>query len=134
VNLALSIIGITFTAFCVWLTVRIINRRERWAKRLAVAVGLAVLIVAGYPASVGLCVGVKSFRSAEMAEDYRLGCRLSRFLQAGLRADERVRQWVADLGLRHVVRDNRPRSWRRAEVIHPINININRALARQPHR
>lgn len=29
---ALLIVGFAFAAFCVWLTVRIINRRERWAK------------------------------------------------------------------------------------------------------
>ncbi len=34
---------VAFAAFCVWLTVRIINRRERWAKRLAIA------LVAGIP-------------------------------------------------------------------------------------
>jgi len=35
--LVVSIIGIAFAAFCVWLTVRIANRRERWAKWVAVA-------------------------------------------------------------------------------------------------
>jgi hypothetical protein len=28
----LTILAVTFAAFCVWLTVRIVNRRERWAK------------------------------------------------------------------------------------------------------
>ncbi|MGE5193316.1 MAG: hypothetical protein ACM3U2_12545 [Deltaproteobacteria bacterium] len=28
----LTVVGVTLAAFCVWLTVRIINRRERWAK------------------------------------------------------------------------------------------------------
>jgi len=32
---AWAIIGIAFAAFCVWLAVRIVNRRERWAKRIA---------------------------------------------------------------------------------------------------
>ncbi len=59
---ALAIFGAAFAAFCVWLTVRIVNRRERWAKWLALA--LAILTVAGYPASVGLCVGVKSYRAS----------------------------------------------------------------------
>jgi hypothetical protein len=45
--IALSIFGTASAAFCVWLTVRIINRRERWAKwTLAVVVGLPVLYVA----------------------------------------------------------------------------------------
>jgi hypothetical protein len=30
--LVLSIFGVSFAAFCVWLTVRIVNRKERWAK------------------------------------------------------------------------------------------------------
>jgi hypothetical protein len=36
--LALAIIGVAFAAFCVWLGVRIINRRERWAKWTLAAV------------------------------------------------------------------------------------------------
>src|SRR5580765_2867040 len=45
--IALAITGIAFAALCVWLTVRIVNRRERWAKRtLAAVVGLPVLYVA----------------------------------------------------------------------------------------
>jgi hypothetical protein len=43
-------LGVGFVAFCVWLTVRIVNRRERWAKRTAV--GLAA-VLAGYPLSIG---------------------------------------------------------------------------------
>jgi hypothetical protein len=38
-------------AFCVWLTVRIVNRRERWAKWTAVLVAFVVLV--GYPLSFG---------------------------------------------------------------------------------
>ena len=41
---------VALVAFCMWLTVRIINRRERWATRLAV--WLSVAIVA-YPMSTG---------------------------------------------------------------------------------
>jgi hypothetical protein len=38
-----------FAASCIWLTVRIINRRERWARwTLAVLVGLPVLYVASF--------------------------------------------------------------------------------------
>jgi len=32
VEFGMPIIGITFTAFCVWLAVQVLNRRERWAK------------------------------------------------------------------------------------------------------
>jgi hypothetical protein len=49
-GIAISIFGIAYAAFCIWLTVRIVNRRERWAKRLAV--GLALLLIA-YPVSFG---------------------------------------------------------------------------------
>ena len=43
------ILAFAFAAFCVWLTVRIINRRERWAKwTLAIVVGLPVLYVVSF--------------------------------------------------------------------------------------
>jgi len=42
--------GIAFAAFCIWLTVRIVNRRERWAKRLAAAL---VALMLGYVLSFG---------------------------------------------------------------------------------
>ena len=47
-TIALGIFGVAFAAFCVWLTVRIVNRRERWAKwTLALAIGMPVLYVLG---------------------------------------------------------------------------------------
>jgi hypothetical protein len=49
--IALSIVGIAFTAFCIWLTVRILNRREGWAKRFAIK--LAILLVYCYLLGVG---------------------------------------------------------------------------------
>src|SRR5262249_17764059 len=47
---ALSIFGVAFAALCVWLTVRIVNRRERWAKRTLAAaiIGVPVLYVATF--------------------------------------------------------------------------------------
>ncbi len=48
---ALAIFGVAFAAFCVWLTVRVVNRREKWAKRTAVV--LTVLMTLAYPLSVG---------------------------------------------------------------------------------
>src|SRR6185503_7212564 len=46
-SLVLPTLAILFAAFCVWLTVRIVNRRERWAKwTLAGVVGVPVLYVA----------------------------------------------------------------------------------------
>ncbi|MBI3863295.1 MAG: hypothetical protein HY290_15495 [Planctomycetia bacterium] len=40
-----------FASFCVWLTVRTVNRRERWAKRTAVAVVVCLPML--YVLSVG---------------------------------------------------------------------------------
>lgn len=49
-NVALGIFGVALAAFCVWLTVRVVNRRERWAKWTAAAL---VLVLVGYPLSAG---------------------------------------------------------------------------------
>ena len=44
----LPAVAVTFAAFCVWLMVRIVNRRERWAKwTLAGVVGLTIVYVLG---------------------------------------------------------------------------------------
>jgi hypothetical protein len=44
--LDLLIFGVAFAAFCVWLTIRAINRPERWAKwTLAMAIMVPVLYV-----------------------------------------------------------------------------------------
>jgi hypothetical protein len=49
--LLVSIVGTAFAAVCVWLGVRIVNRRERWAKRTAMAVVALLPIL--YLASFG---------------------------------------------------------------------------------
>lgn len=46
----ISSLGVAFVAFAVWLTVRIVNRRERWAKRTG-AILVAFLVL--YPLSFG---------------------------------------------------------------------------------
>ena len=51
--LALSIFGVVFAAFCVWLTVRIVNRRERWARWTAAGL---VALSATYLLSYGIAV------------------------------------------------------------------------------
>jgi len=49
-TILLATLAVAFAASCMWLTVRIVNRRERWAKwTLAVVVGLPLL----YPVSFG---------------------------------------------------------------------------------
>jgi hypothetical protein len=50
-TIILAALGVAFAAFCVWLTVRVVNRKDRWAKWTAA--WLAVALIAGYPLSVG---------------------------------------------------------------------------------
>jgi hypothetical protein len=60
---ALSICGITLAAICIWLTVRIVNRRERWAKwTLTAVIGLPALYVVSFgPACwIGSRTGIDS--------------------------------------------------------------------------
>jgi hypothetical protein len=48
--LLLGTMGLAFGAFCVWLAVRIFNRRERWAKRTAgLTIALAVVYLLSFP-------------------------------------------------------------------------------------
>jgi hypothetical protein len=45
-SILLPALGVAFAAFCVWLRVRIVNRREPWAKRtLAVMLGVPLLYI-----------------------------------------------------------------------------------------
>jgi hypothetical protein len=46
-TIMLPVLAVAFSAFYVWLTVRIVNRRERWAKWAAVGVGIPVIYVLG---------------------------------------------------------------------------------------
>jgi hypothetical protein len=54
------VVGVTFATFCVWLTVRIINRHERWAKQVAVATAI-------------FAVGCAAFYALGVVLDYRFG-------------------------------------------------------------
>ena len=49
-TIILPALAVAFAAFCVWLTVRIVNRKERWAKWTAVgiAMGLPVAYLLGF--------------------------------------------------------------------------------------
>ena len=53
-----AIAGLALTALCIWLTVRIVNRRERWAKRTLVVL---VLVVVLYPLSMGPTTWICSY-------------------------------------------------------------------------
>jgi hypothetical protein len=44
------VFGVVFAAGCLWLTVRIINRREEWARWTAI--GIALTMFVGYPLSL----------------------------------------------------------------------------------
>ena len=55
-TILLPILAVAFAAFCIWLTVRIVNRRERWAKwTLAAVIGAPVLYVASFGPACWLC-------------------------------------------------------------------------------
>ena len=43
--------SMALASFCVWLTVQIVNRRERWPRWVAVALILSAVV--GYPLSIG---------------------------------------------------------------------------------
>jgi ABC-type Fe3+ transport system permease subunit len=45
----LPALAVAFATFCVWLTVRIVNRRERWAQWTLAA----IIFVTAYPMSLG---------------------------------------------------------------------------------
>jgi hypothetical protein len=47
----LPALAVSIAALLIWLTIRIVNRRERWAKWAAA--GLILLVIAAYPLSVG---------------------------------------------------------------------------------
>jgi len=49
-KIILAALAVAFAAFCVWLAIRIFNRRERWAKWTGM--GLAGLMIS-YPLSIG---------------------------------------------------------------------------------
>jgi|SRR5262245_12178373 len=52
----LAVVSVVYAAFCIWLTVRIVNRRARWARRTlaALVVGMPVLYVAGFGPAIWL--------------------------------------------------------------------------------
>jgi len=48
-NVLLPALAVAMAAFCLWLGVRIVNRRERWAKRLfATIIGVPLLYVLSF--------------------------------------------------------------------------------------
>jgi hypothetical protein len=49
-TLIIAALAIAFAAFCIWLGVRIVNRREKWSKRLAIILAIVSIL---YPLSSG---------------------------------------------------------------------------------
>src|SRR5579871_4247077 len=64
-SIGVPAVATAFAAFCVWLTVRVINRRERWAKWAALAVIAALM---GYPLSFGPAVWMASNKYVDADE------------------------------------------------------------------
>jgi hypothetical protein len=53
---ALVFFAASYAAFCIWLAVRFINRRERWVKRSLIAVGFLTILL--YPWTWGPAIFV----------------------------------------------------------------------------
>jgi len=65
ITVFLSALAVVVAAFCVWLTVRIVNRRERWPKRtLAAVIGFPVLYVASFGPACWLAADFQPVRGA----------------------------------------------------------------------
>jgi len=97
-SMVLSVLGVAFATFCVWLTVRIVNRRERWAKWTAV--GLLVGVPLFYVGSFGpVCWMTATPRVAGTSDVPRMWMRFY-FPIGGLIHDTKsqdskaVRQWI----------------------------------------
>jgi hypothetical protein len=95
-----TILGIAFAAACVWLAVRLVNRREKPGVGLWAAV-VVIAVLVGYPLSIGPACWVKDRYSPEskfmLGDAYRpiiwTADRCPEFVKAGLR-------WYLSVGLR----------------------------------
>ena len=57
-TIILPALAAAFAAFCVWLTVRIVNRKERWAKLTALWL---IVVLLTYPLSIGPVMKISRF-------------------------------------------------------------------------
>jgi hypothetical protein len=93
-----AILGIVFFAFCLWLGVRIVNRRERWAKRLAIR--MAIVIGYTYPLGVGpamyamTCGWLPDWARQALVDIYRPIFYASDFRPLGELVDWYVELWL----------------------------------------
>jgi len=60
-TIAFPVLAVAFAAFCVWLTVRVVNRKERWAKwtLAAMIVSLPLLYILGFGPACWWSLGAK---------------------------------------------------------------------------
>ena len=83
------------TAFCIWLVLRICNRREKWAKRLAI--WAAAVVLAGYPLSVGPACWISSHTGRGAGNVSRLFQPIFSIWWNGPKPADRVIAWYATL-------------------------------------
>jgi hypothetical protein len=96
VSILLSTLSLALAAFAVWLGVRIVNRRELWAKRTAVVL-IGVLV--GYPLTIRpACwfVEMEVFHTNTVAHAY---CPLVLLLESAPRPVDRLARWYAGTDL-----------------------------------
>jgi hypothetical protein len=65
-TILLPALSVAFAAFCVWLTVRIVNRRERWAKWTLA--GLLIGLPVFYVASFGVAIVIAATPADEFSD------------------------------------------------------------------
>jgi hypothetical protein len=93
-SILLPVLAVAFVAFCIWLGVRIYNRRERWAKWMAVGVALLpVLYVAGF-GPVGWLVGRQCVTPEIVAWLYRPIVKSAKF---GTDSLSSITWWYAEI-------------------------------------
>jgi hypothetical protein len=97
-SILLPILAIVVTALCIWLAVRTINRRGRWANwMLAIAAGLSVLYVMSFGPACWLTARTDDFLSSSHIELV-----YSPIIQAGVYGPALVCEpivWWGSLGL-----------------------------------
>lgn len=91
--------GVAFAAYLTWLFIRLVNRREKWAIRLAIATALAF----AYPALLGPCCWISSRTGYGAKVVNRVYQPLMQWFAATADADEpglvqRQLEWYSQVG------------------------------------
>ena len=99
IEMTLMATGVAFAALCVWFGVRIINRRERWAKwALAVTLSLPVVYVFGFGPACWLASENKMSPAVGRAACRFYGPLLSYVLQSEETWSVRALYWWSSVG------------------------------------